>query len=205
MNADCDPQRLASPPFASSGLFPLADGDVFPAIFNAAEIAPSWFVTRAAPAPLGCRGSRRQGRDEAVGGPWEGSAFPPLNPFRKEEEPEGQSCHPHPGWLDGQPSTEALPCCRTGSGSGTGHKRDIFIPCPFSRDRQVKKGHFHPVPSQESQESAPKPGMQPQAVPSVKPRRKARGLRAWVFGGCHRGDITKPTRGDKTKPPEVSL
>lgn len=64
-------------------------------------------------------------------------AFPPQEPSRIEEEPEGQSCYSYPGWTDRQISCKASPFCRKGSWAGTNGSRDIFIHCPFRSHRKV--------------------------------------------------------------------
>lgn len=107
---------LPEPPQFLCLLWPLPFGkrDVFPAILNAAEIAPSWFVTTAPSTHLACPGSRRQlgraglgqaslGQLGDLGDPGKVLVgvivlvFPLQDPSRTEKGPEGQSCYSHPG------------------------------------------------------------------------------------------------------------
>lgn len=137
-------------------LWPLPFGkqDVFPAVLNAAEIAPSWFVTRAPSTHLVCWGSQgssaEQGRDKSAWGSWGDledpgkvlagamvPAFPLQEPSRIEEEPEGQCCCSHSGWTDRQTSIKASAFCRKGNWVGTSGSRDSFIHHPFGSHRKV--------------------------------------------------------------------
>lgn len=149
MNADCDPQRLGSPPFASFGLFPLANRDVFP---QCSGNCPELVCDNGVFSSIGLPGKRAADLQSRAGasqpGPREGSdgssgsCFSSPKTYRIEEEPEGQSCYSHHGWMDGLASSRAL--CRTGRCAGTYGSRDTY-----------------PVPRQESQERGSKAGMRP--------------------------------------------